>query len=443
MFTITCSSLCLTTDNSKPPADPDVSSPPTSPPLTSPSFLQNSALPKKAQKVLIDPFKTLSTFHLRRALERALQLDEQPASLSLHLSHSLPGNPPYITSAVDDVMYVVSQLLQRALSTSSAEIVTSTCATTARVLGSDFIGMMQRRMRDETYPRPAVAGGLPPEDKVIGFIVLINNLDVAIDYIIRIVHGHLDVVDDQSQRKGANGRATRRSLADLFPMGKEAQAVRTALEGLETGFSTKARELLGDGITVLFGQVLKPRVRTLLGECFKEADYSANAGGATSSHADSDRDGMSDGFSDGDATESGAGGRKKSIKNRMQHGWDLLTRPLKRVLTAGAYDKLLSATVTFVAGSLERRIWAYHGKVGTLGAVALERDVVDVVNIVTRGERFGLREGFARCVEIVTVVNLEEEEWEGQMKEGEGEGGGEMGWVLSGEERERARALLG
>jgi len=301
----------------------------------------------------------------------------------------------------------------------------------ARVLGSDFIGMMQRRMRDETYPRPAVAGGLPPEDKVVGFIVLINNLDVAVEYIKRIVHGHLDVVDDASKRT--------RSLVDLFPMGKEAQAVRSSLEALENGFSTKARELLGDGITVLFGQVLKPRVRTLLGECFKEADYGAGAG-----HAENERDGMSDAYSDAEVADgAGAAGGKKSIKNRVQHGWDLLTRPLKRVLTAGAYDKLLSAAVTFVANVLERRIWAYHGKVGTLGAVALERDVVDVVNVVTRGERFDLREGFARCVEIVTVMNLEEEEWEGQAREGEGENGGEMGWVLSAEERERARALLG
>lgn len=300
----------------------------------------------------------------------------------------------------------------------------------ARVLGSDFIGMMQRRMRDETYPRPAVAGGLPPEDKVVGFIVLINNLDVAVEYIKRIVHGHLDVVDDASKRKT-------RSLVDLFPMGKEAQAVRASLEALENGFSTKARELLGDGITVLFGQVLKPRVRTLLGDCFKEADYGAG-------YAESERDAMSDGYSDGDVGDgAGVAGGKKSIKNRMQHGWDLLTRPLKRVLTAGVYDKLLSAAVSFVANVLERRIWAYHGKVGTLGAVALERDVVDVVNVVTRGERFDLREGFARCVEIVTVMNLEEEEWEGQVREGEGGDAGEMGWVLSKEERERARALLG
>src|SRR5690349_4718961 len=116
----------------------------------------------------------MTTFFFRRSVEKAFQLDGYPTGLSLSLSRHIEGNAPYIILAVDDVMYIVNTVIQKSISTSQRDVIASVVPTIGRVLGSDFVGMIQRKMRDESYPRPVIQGGFPPEDKIIQFIVLIN-----------------------------------------------------------------------------------------------------------------------------------------------------------------------------------------------------------------------------------------------------------------------------
>ena len=129
-----------------------------------PQFLSNSSLYKKVSKNLVEPFNVMTTFFFRRSVEKAFQLDESPSDLNLNPNKPLGANPPFITSAVDDVMYIVNQVLQRSLATSQRAVVSSVVPTIGRVLGSDFVGMIQRKMRDESYPKPVIQGGLPPEE---------------------------------------------------------------------------------------------------------------------------------------------------------------------------------------------------------------------------------------------------------------------------------------
>lgn len=333
-------------------------------------------------------------------------------------------------------MYVVNQNLQRALATSQAEIVVSLASTTGRVLGSDFIGMVQRKMRDECYPKAAIQGALPPEDKVVAFLVLLNNLDVALDYIKRIVRAHADVEHATPTQSTHNLHSTRveheqqkpnAQLTELFPMGRDATAVHKALRALETGFTSKAGELNSDGMAVLFAQVVKPRMRPLLAEVFRDAEYTSSSDGADGTYPDAEA-------VDLDIETS-------SVRSRLSMGWEALTRPLKRILSERNYDRLLTAIANYLSSVLEKRLWSYHGRVTELGAVALERDVVDMVNVVVKGESFGLREAYSRCLQIVTVMNLEEDEWEGVVR-GEDEGEEGVGWVLDERERVRAKGLV-
>lgn len=108
----------------------------------------------------MEPFSHFSTFFLRRSVEKAFQLEEKPSGLSLDPNRSLPGNPPFLTSAVDDVMYMVNQVLQRSLATSQASVVVSVISSIGRILGGDFIGMTQRKMRDESYPKVSQSDSL-------------------------------------------------------------------------------------------------------------------------------------------------------------------------------------------------------------------------------------------------------------------------------------------
>ncbi|KAI5787152.1 COG4 transport protein-domain-containing protein [Geopyxis carbonaria] len=359
-------------------------------PLQLPPVITNSTLLSKIQDRLITPFTVMSTFFIRRSIEKAFQLDEAPSDLTLSLSSpvSTSSNPPFITSAVDDAMYIVSKLLTRALETSQRALVLSVVSTVSRVLGSDFIGMIQRKMRDESYPRPPVSGGAPPDDKVLSFLLLLNNLDTASDYCARII-ASLDT-------------------ADLFPFTDDAAAVAAALAGMRSAFDAKATELTADGVMVVFNAVVKPRLRPALAEAWRDVDYAT------------------------DTVEDEGDGGGDAVRARFEAAWGALLRPLQRVLSEGVFARLHSTTAAYFARLLEKRIWGYSGRVGELGAGRLERDVAGVVGVVVRGGRYGVREVFSRCSQICLGANMDAEEYE--------EGGVE--WVLDAAERRRAREMV-
>jgi hypothetical protein len=391
----------------------------------------------------------MSTFFFRRSVEKAFQLDELPAGLSLNPSKPLDGNPPYIISAVDDVMYIVNTVIQRSISTQSRDVISSVIPTVARVLGSDFIGMLQRKMRDESYPKPVASGGFPPEDKIIAFIVLINSLDVSNEYIGRIVSSRVSSSTSQINGSSTSSETHHHqssppnALADLFPCDHDADFVASTLLSLQTSFSQKSTELLTDGLTVLFNQVLKARLRPLLSDLFRDVDYTLS----DSELADLARETLDSSPDDPQFMD--------FVTQRFEIGWEGLMAPVRRLMTEKTYATVLETTARYLARWLEKRIWALAEagvgpragagarRINELGAVRMERDFSGIVGVVgrTRGAKYGLREEFARVVQVLMVANLEGEEWEEVSKEDEGEEDG-MRWVLSKEERERARGIV-
>lgn len=383
--------------------------------LHMPTFLNNSTLNKKTNAHLIEPFNLLSTFFIRRSVEKSFQLDEAPADLTLNPNKALPAtaNPPFITSVVDDVMYIVSQVLQRTLSTGQKAVVGNVVPSIGRVLGSDFFGMIQRRMRDECYPKAAIQGAMPPEGVIVSFLVLMNNIDVATDYVKRIVAGALG--DSNNDEGGA--------MAEKFPFGNEATFVEKTLHNLEGGFEAKTTMLIDEAVEVMLKQVMRLRLRPVLVETFRDVDY----------------------LIDSDSTEAGEEQEEEDlVAKRFERGWQAFTMPIKRILTASNYSKLISVTVSSLARTLEKRIWSYHNRITALGAIRLERDISGIVAAAVKGGRYELRDMFARCVQIVLIVNMDEEEWE-EIKALQGtelERVSGMVWKIDEGERRRARGLL-
>lgn len=397
-----------------------------------PPFLAASNLQRKMTNMLIEPFNSMTTFFFRRSVEKAFQLDEPPTGLSLNPNKPLGANPPFITSAVDDVMYIVNQIIQRSLATSQRSVIAGVVPTIGRVLGSDFVGMVQRKMRDESYPKAAIQGALPPEDKVIAFLVLINNLEVATDYIKRIVMSHVGTPTPAST-DGATGPSV--SLGDLFPFNHDATFVLNQLKAMEHGFEAKATELVNEAVAVTFHQVIKPRVRPILAEAFRDVEYDLSADALAPAEP---RDGADAGAPDAEPHED-------AVRNRFDRGWGAIVRPIKRILAAPAFDKLLGTALAYLARALEKRVWSHYGRVSELGAVRLERDVAAVAAAAVAGGRYGLRDAFARCAQMTLVMNMEQDEWEAlaaapERPEREDQAG--VVWQLDASERERARAIV-
>ena len=399
-----------------------------------PPLLISSAIMRKVSEKLTGPFNIMSTFYFRRSVEKAFQLDEPPSDLHLHATKPIASNPPHITSAVDDVMYIVNQVLQRALATSQRDVVASVLPTIARVLGADFVGMIQRKMRDEVYPKPAIQGGMPSEQTIVAFLVQLNNLDVAADYIRRIVGGKLESVGSFAvDSDSLPVPSTSGSLGNAFPFNEDAGFVVSALRSLQSSFEAQTAELIAEGVLVVFRNVAKPRLRPLLADSLRDVDY-ALTGVELEDLARAACE-AEDGVDVGMAAAQG----EEVVPRRFRGGWEALTKPLARVLTGPNFEKLLGAVASYVAEALERRVWGYYGRVNALGAVRLERDVAGIMNVVVRGGKYVLRDAFLRCSQICMIMNMEEDEWEEAKANARGSG---EEWKIDAEERERARKLV-
>ncbi|KAB2104301.1 hypothetical protein AG0111_0g7561 [Alternaria gaisen] len=375
--------------------------------LVMPNFLATSNLHKKVNSHLIEPVNAMTTFFFRRSVEKAFQLDEAPADLTLNPTKPLGSNPPFITSAVDDVMYIVNQVIQRTLATSQRAVVSSVVPAVSHILGAEFIGMIQRKMRDESYPKPVIQGGLPPEDKVIAFLVLINNLDIANDYVKRIVSQQL------GRHLQAGEEDSKSPLHDLFPFGHDAVFVENTLKAMEKSFASKSGDLLNDGITVLFSNVLKPRIRPILAEAFRDIKYDPEDG----ENEDEEEEDVD------------------VVKSRFDRGWGVVIRPIKRILTSANFDRLLALGLNSLASSLEKRIKSYYGRVNELGAVRLERDVAGIITAATSGGAYSLRDAFQKSTQMTLILNMEDDEFAEVADDTSGESG--IPWVLDAEERKR------
>jgi hypothetical protein len=403
--------------------DPDASP---DEPLVMPDLLIKSALGRKISARVTISFNVMTTFFFRRSVEKAFQLDESPTGLSLNPSKPLDGNPPYIISAVDDVMYIVNTILQRSLSTSQRDVVASVIPTIGRVLGSDFVGMIQRKMRDESYPKPIIQGGFPPEDKIIAFIVLINSLDIANEYIARIVSSRLSLLEQpphETKTPAVN------PLQESFPFDHDFVFVTHALETLNSTFNSKTSELISDGLHVMFNQVIKPRLRPVLSDTFRDVDYSLSESDLEDILRQNDSD---------DDPEILA----EIVARRFEHSWDALMKPIQRLMTPKSFTQLLDQTAKYLAKVLEKRVWSFGGKMNELGAGRMEKDFSGIVGVVARGaSKYAIRDAFARVSQVCMLVNMEEEEWEAIVEE-ESVGEEEVAWVLTEEERRKARALV-
>jgi len=379
-----------------------------------PAFLTNSSLMKKVQDKLMSPFNIMTTFFFRRSVEKAFQLDEQPPELSLNPHKPLKSNPPHVTSAIEDIMYIVNKVLQQSLATSQRPVVSNVIPTLGRVLGSDFIGMEQRKMRDESYPRSAVQGQLPPEATIVSFLVLINNLDVAKDYVDQIIRARLEPTDGSPHR----------ALEELFPEPGDAESVAATLTAFSTSFSEKSNELIADAVNVAFHNVMKPRLRPILMDAFRDTDYQLTREELQDLAQEMDGDAETDGLSD-------------EVRMRFQLGWDALTKPIGRIMTERTFDQLLTIAVTYLSRMIEKRLWTYHGRVNELGAARLEHDVNEIIKVVVKGQKYGFREAFLRCSQICMIMNMDEEEWDESVNSG-----GDIADKLKPEERLRARNMV-
>ncbi|KAK7423572.1 Golgi transport complex subunit 4 [Neonectria punicea] len=380
--------------------------------LNIPGFLMSSNLSRKISEKLYTPYSIMTTFFVRRSVEKAFQMDLIPTGLSL--TQPISGHPPFIIQAIDDVMYVVDLVLQKVISASDYAIAASAIPDIGRVLQSDLIGIIHRRMRDEYYPS-AAQGGLAPEDKVVKFIVMINSLDISKEYLDRLIRARagLDVMEPHRIHDSP-------SLKDRFPFKEDAENFTRALNRMNTAFSSKATTLLDEGIQALLDEVVRPGLRHALASAFRDIEYG-------SSGIEMDETFQEDGVDD----------LPPQASERFKEGWNPLMKPLSRIMTPTTYLALLVLTAKLLARILEKRLWSLSGRVSAFGAIKMERDFTGMVDVVSKGN-YSVRELFVRVQQICVLANMDDDEW----NEVTIEERGVVEWALNKDERKRARQMV-
>ncbi|KAF5565988.1 conserved oligomeric golgi complex component 4 [Fusarium napiforme] len=384
--------------------------------LPLPKFLDQCDLHERISEKLVERYRLKATFLFRRSVERAFEMDTIPGGLSLSKPHD--DSPPFILQAVDDIMYVVDNLLQRVLSTGNRELAVSVVLAISRVLESDFIGIIHRRMRHECYPKSPAQGGFPPEEKVVSFMILMNTLDLAKEYLERIASSRGYV--SETQRVGV-ATASTQTLRDSFPFHRDADSVADSLHTMNVALSAKAKELLNDGIRALFDEFLWPRTRLVLTTSFQDAVYDM-----------SEKEPLDEEDVDGDTME--------QVSARFEGEWLALTRPLKRIMTPRTYAALMSLTANKLATVLEKRAWSFSGRVTALGSLRLESDFSGIVSVIAK-DNYALREPFTRLQEILTLANMEDDECD-ELESGYNSSGQRRSRFLSDEEMAKARKIV-
>ncbi|KAF5611168.1 conserved oligomeric golgi complex component 4 [Fusarium subglutinans] len=383
--------------------------------LPLPEFLEQCNLNKKISEKLIEPYKLTATFLFRKSVEKAFEMDTAPSGLSLSKSHD--GSPPFILQAVDDIMYVVDNLLQHVLSTGDIEAAVSVTLAISRVLESDFIAIIHRRMKDECYPKAPAQGRFPQEEKIISFMILMNTLDMAKEYLSRVLSSRGGI----SETRPVDMAPFTQTLKDSFPFGRDAELVANGLQRLKNALCTKATELLNDGTRVLFDDILWPRISLILTTSFQDAVYDVLEG---ESLDEEDADGET----------------MRQVPLRFESGWLALTQPLKHVMTPRTYTALARLAANKLARVLEKRAWSSSSRVTALGGLRLESDFSGIISVITK-DNYTLREPFARLQEILAVANTEDDEWD-EVESGNDSSRQESSRLLSDEDVAKARKIV-
>lgn len=348
----------------------------TSPTLQIPSAISKSHLAGKISGKVIPAFESSATFFFRRSVEKAFQLSEFPDVGT--------AQAPLISSSVDDIMYILQKTLQRTLSSGQLSAATNIVANIRRVMEGDFLGMIQRRLRDEYYPNQITLGVQPTPAEAARadiFMVLLNDLALSATYARRILR---DVIPN---------------LERLLPFGDDAAKVRAALDLFLASFDKRTGELISEGVTIVFSSLVKAKLRQFVNGALRD-NYIFQV-------TPDQRD----------------------MRMAVERGWQLVIGPCRRVLCREIADKLLQQCVSYVARVLERKLWSMAGRVNEVGAISLERDVATLVAVLADGQ-YALREKLDRYLQICTALNVDDEREFG-----------EVDWKLGMEELVKARRM--
>ncbi|KAF9183499.1 Golgi transport complex subunit 4 [Haplosporangium sp. Z 767] len=307
-------------------------------------LLRISGLSRKVEEI-IDHYLAIEEFFLRRSVDKAMKINEYDIGSQT-------------SSCVDDVFYILKKTISRAVYTSNVDCLAAMINFIKNALEMDYISVFQKNMA-------TVFSNGDNKEARFQYMVLLNNVNVSIDYLEKLT------VEIEQECVSTTASLSEHALA-------KAKAV---LSGL-TGSSNKFKQILTHGTEELFDRTLKPRLRPLLQDSYKDIKYVVT---------------------DEEYAEQEA---LNSFVHRFMSGLDALIEPFKSTLTEDNYNQMIANSVTSLTRTWEKII--FQTKFNRMGAIRFDKDLRAVGFYMTSLTSFPLREKLTRLNQMAMLLDLEE-----------------------------------
>ncbi|KAF9585781.1 Golgi transport complex subunit 4 [Lunasporangiospora selenospora] len=307
-------------------------------------LLRVSGLTGKVEEVM-DHYLIMEEFFLRRSVDKAMKINEYDYG-----SHT--------SSCVDDVFYILKKTISRAVYTSNVDCLAAMINFIQRALEQDYIAVFHKSMT-------TVFSNGDTKDARFQYMLLLNNVSVSIDYLEKLT---AEIEQD--------------CVSTISSLSEHALVkAKTVLSGLSTS-STKFRQILRYGIDELFDRTIKPRLRPLLLEAYRDIKYVVT----------------DEEYAEQESTN--------SFVNRFMSGLDGLVEPFKSTLTEDNYNHIITSAVTSLCRTWEKMI--FQSKFNKMGAIRFDKDLRAVGYYMVNLTSFPLREKLTRLNQMAMLLDLEE-----------------------------------
>ncbi|KAJ7694072.1 COG4 transport protein-domain-containing protein [Mycena rosella] len=338
------------------------------------------------EDILVARYIPLELWYTRTTIDRAHRLSSPDTSQS-----------PVTTTTPDDVFYILKSVLSRLLSTGSVKTVEKMFEQLRDIMDRDYIGVIKKKL-DDVYRTSGSSGPNARGDKAerenrAAFIILLNDLDLSSSHLERLTR---DLV--------MNPTINQHFLEIQQPL----------VKNYITGFSTlvaKFRSALRSGVEQLFNQLMRPKLRNLITDVYKDVSYVLD----------------DDSYS--------AAEYQDVVRKRFIKAWEGLVDGYKDTFTESNYRLFFSLALDVLLRPWEKFMMGF--KFTELGAIRFDRDLRSITTYLSSQTAFGdAREKFLRLQQLSTILNLDNEEDVDEFYNGSG-----ITWKLSAQEARAIAAL--
>ncbi|KAH7908021.1 COG4 transport protein-domain-containing protein [Hygrophoropsis aurantiaca] len=341
---------------------------------------------KDFDDLLSSSYIPLEAWYIHTIIGRALQLSSPDFTQS-----------PAITTIPDDAFYILKIVYSRLLSTGSLKIIERMTGLLKDIMERDYAGGIKKKL-DDVYRTTGNVGGpgrgeKAERDSRASFIILLNDLAISSSHMERLTKDLLD----------------HPTIPQIF-LTVEQGVVQRNISELNTS-TAKFRSTLRTGMEQLFNQLMKPKLRTLIPDVYKDVSY----------------------VLDDDAYSSTE--YQDIVRKRFVKAWDSLMDGYKDAFTENNYRVVFGLAIDVILRPWEKYILTF--RFSELGSIRFDRDLRSITAYLSSQTVFGdIREKFVRLQQISALLNLDNDEDVEGFYSGSG-----ISWTLSIQEARTVIAL--